>query len=970
MGTLPRAATSPEQTKIRSTNQSSRTFLTVHTPATVFTARLAALPSSNDNVSSITYNTGGGAGYTDILTDMRVDVGTTAGAYDLGTTRVHNLSGLGAVTGTLNIERTSEIQWSANCYITVLDAFDLRPRPPYTDDSGVDFMDTSVAYSDQHSKCKSTPIFPRYHVKWLPAGGTVQVVEDSTQSWALNNTINAWAWTAPGNSAISGDSTDTCTITYNAANPSAGYRVQLDLTNTDNVDSTGYGRVFVLASAADAIEIDAESFTPIGSYQDGGWYVDLTLSGSDASRTTIRDRALCIIHRRDWYGKTASDEGSIGYITGDENIELVGWIAGETIKWMADGQPQYVTFRIYGPQYWLDRITMPSVGLKNISSHPPTNWKRFTGLTAKSATWHILHWHTTAPVMMDCFSIDSGAGALQLQAGGAQTVWQQISNVLNDFVMAKPCCDAYARLFMQVEQNLLSASARSSIPTVMTITKSDWENEIDFDRRIVNDCPLVDINGDVYDGTNTTKVYALCPGRTFSAQGSNPFSRERLAVTDQTSLNTLAGAAFGWQNNPYPNWRFVLPSNMHLIDIAPYQYLNISIASGDTLRGFAHSNLRLIPREIRRPFQNGYFKTEITIEAESTVFVGITGDTPATPPIIPVNPPPIPPAPPPPVPVPTGNAREVWFATSNAIYWAGDYFLGGQPTWNKITTLPAGTPAWFGITRGGGMAYIGTSTALYATATPKTPSWSLIAQVGDSVAGDTLSGIYADTLMLQNTTLTITGSLSTVTHWAYGEYNGSSIAWSRTSDISTFRPDGSGPQIYSLGRFVRNAVSNTLIEDLNTSWDAVGRHIYRSPSGARYVAANTGGNLYIRKLNTASINMGANSNPSTVANVHIFGAETGNQVYSVSGATSASGHLWLSDDGSAFSDVATWGEGWVRDAMLTGGGSLVWILTTIAGSAVPTRLYNRDGSVLRDMTGNFWSLTSGAQTVIGMGLTY
>lgn len=970
MSTLPRAATSPEQTKIRSTNQSSRTFLTVHAPATVFTARLAALPSSNDNVSSITYNTGSGAGYTDILVDQRVDIGTTAGAYDLGTTRVHNLSGLGAVTGTLNIERTSEIQWAANCYITVLDAFDLRPRPPYTDDSGVDFMDTSIAYSDQHSKCKSTPIFPRYHVKWLPVGGTVTVVEDATQSWALNNTITNYQFIAPGASAISGDSTSVCTITYNAANAHAGYRVELDLTNSDNADSTGYGRVFVLASASDAIEIDAESFTPIGSYQDGGWYVDLTLSGSDASRTTIRDRALCIIHRRDWYGKTASDEGSIGYITGDENIELVGWIAGETIKWTPDGQPQYVAFRVYGPQYWLDRITMPSVGLKNISSHPPTNWKRFTGLTAKSATWHILHWHTTAPVMMDCFACDSGAGALQLQAGGAQTVWQQISNVLNDFVMAKPCCDAYARLFMQVEQNLLSASARSSIPTVMTISKSDWENEIDFDRRIVNDCPLVDINGDVYDGTNTTKVYALCPGRTFSAQGSSPFSRERLAVTDQASLNTLAGAAFGWQNNPYPNWRFVLPSNMHLIDIAPYQYLGISIAAGDTLRGFTASNLRLIPREIRRVFQNGYFKTEVTIEAESTVFTGITGDTPATPPIIPVNPPPIPPAPPPPVPVPTGNAKEVWFATTGAIYWAGDYFLGGQPTWNKITTLPAGTPAWFGITRDGSRAYMVASGILYATSTPKTPSWTLIAQAGDSVAGDTITILYGDTAMLQNATVTITAALATVTHWAYGEYNGSAWAWSRTTNQATFRPDGSGSQAYSLGRFVRNSVSNTLIEDLNTSWTNVGTNIYKAPSGARYVPAITGGHLYIRKLTSASIDLGVGVAQGQADTTYIYGAETGPQVYTVSNSTATAGHLFLSDDGSSFADIATWGLGWIRDAQLTGGGSLVWVLKSISGSAVPTRLYNRDGSVLRDMTGNLWSLTSGGQSVVGMGLTY
>jgi hypothetical protein len=69
------------------------------------------------------------------------------------------------------------------------------------------------------------------------------------------------------------------------------------------------------------------------------------------------------------------------------------------------------------------------------------------------------------------------------------------------------------------------------------------------------------LTGEIYNGTNeTTAVYALSPGRVFSARGSNVFSRTSVTVDAQATLNSLAGAIYGWKNNPYPNWRFRFPS--------------------------------------------------------------------------------------------------------------------------------------------------------------------------------------------------------------------------------------------------------------------------------------------------------------------------------------------------------------------------------------------------------------------------
>lgn len=987
MTILPRAATAGELTKIRSDNQSSRLYLTVHIPAVVFQARLAALPASNDKVASITYNTGSGA-YTDILADQTLYVGTSAGAYDLGMCRIRNLTGLGAVTGTFNIGLTSEIAWAANAYLTVVDEFALFPRWPYTDDNGAVFMDYDVAYANQHRYCASFPIFPRYAVKWLPVGGTVNVIRDGSQSWALNNTINGYAWAAPGSSAISGDTTNTVTITYNAVNATAGNRIALTVSNTDSVSFTGYGRAFILQSESDAItEFSVSNFT--GSYSSGGWSAQI-ICYAQATPATIRDRALCIIHRRDWYGPTSSDAGSIGYVADDENIEMIGWIAGDSIQWMSEDKAGAVTFMVYGPQYWLNKITMPTVGLKNLSSHP-TNWKRFFGLTAKSATWHVLMWRTTAPRCIDCFSIDNGYAALQLQSGGAKTVWEQLSNILNDFLLAKPCCDAYARLFMQIEQQCLDTTARSSIPTVMTLTTGDWENEIDFDWREVNEIAAVDITGEIYNGTNTSDaVYALSPGRVFSARGSSVFSRANLAVDSQTTLNSLAGAIYGWQNNPYPNWRFKLPSNLHLIDVAPYQYLNISVTAANTPRGIVLTNKRLIPREIRRVYQSGYLKTEVVTEAESTIYAGITGDTPADPPSPPAAPPPPIPVPPPPIPTVdqtlAGGIMLVNYAgTSYKIIYAGDISSLSQPTWTELT-MPAGftTPSNYifdsqiCVSADGSRLMLTGVKALKMTIwectnwgsikgnpTPPAPVWvehvtyevttiggTIIDKPGSGSGGQGAYGtgnVFYFTCRLGASwsigAIALDGSLSKTSPTILANANSAGITYNAYNDISnigltSYVHSYAGASLYSWAdsAFATSEISSPYANEIGGS--PITAYI-REAGATDYLSIRNSGGYY-----TVSASTG---------NYLVFGGNPRGQVIYAADSTS-SNIIVSADHGATWGAYATWLFGKAMPINGVSDSGSLWVpYTTVTSGNVPARIYNAAGGVVQDLTGNWWT---------------
>src|SRR5690349_10860790 len=137
---MARALTSPELELLRADGQWTKLYLAVLNPNTIYTARLASLPSSNDNVHTISVNTESGT-LANVKPGMTIYVGTTAGAFDLGMCRVRKTP----ITGTWYIGLTSQITWQSNAYLTIVDDFDLWAKHAVID-SGALKMDVDVAY--------------------------------------------------------------------------------------------------------------------------------------------------------------------------------------------------------------------------------------------------------------------------------------------------------------------------------------------------------------------------------------------------------------------------------------------------------------------------------------------------------------------------------------------------------------------------------------------------------------------------------------------------------------------------------------------------------------------------------------------------------------------------------------------------------------------------------------------------------
>lgn len=604
---MARAITSGELASLRADVQWSRLYLAIHNPATVYSARINQEFTSYDAITELTYDGGSGT-LADVLPGMTLYVGSAAGGYDKGMARIRKAPG----ASTLYIGETSDIVFADNDYLTVVDDFDLWARHPAADTDGALLMDNDLVYSDQHTNCDPVPVLGPDAALWLE-DGTAAFTPDAGESWVIGSTITGYAWEAPGALSISDEDTATPTITFDAAGT---YRVGCTATAANGKSMTGYRSVFVFDAAHMPVTaFDLERCE--GNFDSGGWSFDVRMR-AEADLSTVRDRAKVVLFARDFYDQA---EEEIGPIAGYENVICSGRILGETIEWDADDGS--VTFRVAGPQAWLNAIPSFPVGLKDTDG-TPTSWQFFNTLTVDKAVWFLLHRCSTATMVMDIYPSGDVRRAEALE-GPIGSLWQQLEAIAAESIFASPLCDRYGRLFVEVDPQYTPVDERGSIPVVMTLLETDWQDKVDIERISTRPVGMVDLTGMTYDGTSSTPLLARAPGRVFKRLGSIT-TRDRVLLTDQAQANAIAGLILGQANNPFPRLSFDLGQNNRMIDIAPAQYCAVDIAAEDTLRGFVCANKRLIPRvvAIEHNADSGALVTSIDFEGESGQETAVT----------------------------------------------------------------------------------------------------------------------------------------------------------------------------------------------------------------------------------------------------------------------------------------------------------------------------------------------------------
>lgn len=673
---MTRALTNAEKTLLRTDGHQTRLYMAIHNPDPIFKARVNqsfSADESHDMVAQVTFDTVTLGAYIDVLDGMTVFIGSSEGAYDVGLARVRGTP----TSSVLYIGEGSEIDWDDNLYLTVVPEWGIWPRHiKFSADSTTIFMDYNVSYSDQHTNLNPIANLGPDAVYWL-TGATVATAWDASNSFALGSSVSGYSWSCADSSAITGGTTATPTITFNAAKPK-GADVKCVVTAANSKTTTSHRVAWVFDSSNPPME-DFEIMSCSGDFDQGGWQATIRASqGCDLS--AIRDRAKVCIFARDWIGAT---EGSVGTEAGRENIIMSGWISGETI--INDSvEGGYVEFTIYGPQYWLGLISGFPAGVIDTTA-TAASWVEFNELTVDKGLYTFLYWRTTLPLCADWYKSGDTRRATAIEAGNS-SLWAQLDEMSFRTILAKPLCDRFGRLYTQIQVEYIPPGSRSSVPSVLTILETDYERPVNFERRIVRETAQVALSGVYATPQKTAAYFSLSPGHVPARYG-NISTYERLLLSTQAQSNQLAALISGALNSEFPDIPLTFSGTYRVFDIAPVQRAFIAIDSSDNPRGVGYSGY-ILPKSISYSYNKdgSYLSVTVNFSEQTEPDLSTDGDPPVgggpSYPFPPQPSPPLPPPPPPPPPDPLLPAYYFVLTNGYGIWCYNQY----TSSWSEVTS--------------------------------------------------------------------------------------------------------------------------------------------------------------------------------------------------------------------------------------------------------------------------------------------
>lgn len=614
---MAQVATTDQKNAMRRKGQTSDLFVAIFAPQTIYSARLNGVPETTDMVAEITYDTGSGT-LADVKPDMTLWVGTAAGAYDLGIARIRK-----APSGTIfYIGEQSKIEWQDNCYLTVVNDFDLKAKHIHIDPSGTALMDYDVAYSDQHTNFNPVPVLgPIVRVKKLEGANVAVQLGSETgyESYVFGGTISSYLWecaTATFNNAAIARPVATFTAT-------GWHVVYCTVTASNGKTKQGMRYVYIWSDVDQPYKIS--DVTMDESEDAGGGNFSVTFA-ADAGITDIPNRALCVLFAVDRYDSYDSGtQDNVGPIVDAENIEYIGRIMSESIRY--DAVRSEVSFEVEGFHEWFKKIPGFPSGLE-LATDTPARWTDMPALTVDRAVWHFLEWRCTATRMMDVILTGDDRYAVELSSLN-NDLWSQLEEFAYMTIFAFPAVDMFGRFFLQIEPQLTPEADRSFVE-VMDLEKTDFYGEVNVERIVTPEISQVDLSGITVDeSAAASSVFSLSPGHVPDYHGSIEIG-DRYLLADQTSANIVAGLIRQWKNNPYKPITLNLLNNK-MVSCFPNQYVGFTIDAADTIRGVGYSG-RLIPirRSLNFDPRSGFKSYTVDFEAEVLEGVAVDGDVPGS----------------------------------------------------------------------------------------------------------------------------------------------------------------------------------------------------------------------------------------------------------------------------------------------------------------------------------------------------
>jgi len=570
-------------------------WLSIYQPSVIFSSQINDGSLSNTKGARvIPYDnvTEGSPGL--VQNGMTAYIGSTPGNDDVGAIRIRSATG-GGSTGTFTVAENSDISWSDDEYLTVVDFFEINAVYPRIIQNPADetktlwYKDYDIAYSDQNTKngafiCMGT------HFAGFLEDGECNIYYSASGTFHVNGESMSYVWSFEG-ATVTGSSVHTPGyVTYDTP---GHYTTRLQVNGASGSVDYSYRHVSIydrpdegsnppilnwelrkLDGNRDSAEVDAE-----------------IVIHNSAPETQIRDGSLVVIWAEDWYGDTKESIG--GYQNGRSSIVYNGYIENGSIRY--NWRDKSVSFSVRSPTGIMKMAEGFSVSLEDIddpvtrsTNEPgvyPSPWVLVPALSVRKALWHYLKWHSTVLLCTD-FEFTATDQLIQYFDADRSSLFNAIDGAMTNILIGSICSDMQGKIWAEQDTYLDDALYQS--PFLMD--DQDWIGEPSIEIAMSNPTSFIEMGGIAYTGFGGTSTPYLsgAPGETPGYRGTIE-KMQGLALTNQDHLNQLNGRLYGYLNRDYTLLTYRMAGNYRMFDIAPQDRYTLNISAEQNPRGVALS---------------------------------------------------------------------------------------------------------------------------------------------------------------------------------------------------------------------------------------------------------------------------------------------------------------------------------------------------------------------------------------------
>lgn len=621
--------------------QSTKLYLSVYQPETVFFARVTGSVSKGDTTIPI-YSVGGDPNLVEpeMFTML---VGTSGGDDDKGRIRVRTASNT-QITVPIN----SHIDWQPFDYLTIIRYVEINPVYQRIIQDPSDAMNTlwykfsDVAYTNQNSVL-GTFICMGGHFAGFMEGSQCNVFYSASGTFNLKNEAMTYDWFFQGATVTGSSSQTPGNISYTTPGQ---YMTRLTVTTAGGASDTSYRFISVYQRPEDGVNnpILKWNLTNLsGRRENGGYSASIRVWGS-ATESRIKDNALVVIYADDRYGDTKQSIG--GNSCGRSNIVFSGYILAGTVQY--NYKEGFVDFDIGSPTEVMTKMDAFAIDVTS-STDPagqaatdenyPSGWTLLLDMDCRRAIYHYLRWHSTVLFCNDFDVTHFGTDqAIEHFTSDRTSLYDAVNTLMQGTLLGEVVSDRQGRIYAEVA-TYATNNASGSFVTCMQLTKPLWMGEPVIDEKHIAGTSFIEMGGVHYDGPTAgtyLPLMACAPGNEPGLRGKME-QQQGLALTDQSQLNTLVGNIYAWKNSRYPNIDYRLVGNYRNLDIAPQELVSVTMDRIDTPRGLVFNQKPFAVRGMSWTYDS---ENELLLPILSVAEItqGFDGDTITIPPLPPVGP--------------------------------------------------------------------------------------------------------------------------------------------------------------------------------------------------------------------------------------------------------------------------------------------------------------------------------------------